>query len=104
MPYQVLINIFLNDCVEKSSISSWAGHRAKSSEPRSVSMACLCLAAWILRDVNIRLLTCVISDTVPFKGGKCDKKSIIEMNKEGWRVVQIVTGLRQIGVLFECER
>ncbi len=28
VPYQVLINIFLNDCVEKSSISSWAGHRA----------------------------------------------------------------------------
>ena len=67
-------------------------------------MACLCLAAWILRDVNIRLLTCVISDTAPFKGGKCDKKSIIEMNKEGWRELLEVMGLRQIGVLFEREQ
>lgn len=33
----------------------------------------------------------------------CKNKSIAIMNKEGWRVVQVITGLNRIGVLFERE-
>lgn len=59
---------------------------------------------------NIMCFIYAIGDDVKFpkdKGNpKCADKTISDMNKEGWRVAQVVTGLSVyigIGVLFERE-
>lgn len=45
-----------------------------------------------------------LNGTIIFSNNaNCKDKSIVMMNKEGWRVVQVITGLNRIGVLFERE-
>ena len=34
-----------------------------------------------------------LGDGVKLYGGKCQKKTLPEMNKKGWKVIQVVTGL-----------
>ncbi len=56
---------------------------------------------------NTICFSVLIGDFAKFSGGglKCKDKTIGDMNKEGWRVVQVIMGLSggSIGVLFERE-
>jgi hypothetical protein len=43
-----------------------------------------------------------LGDNVKLHGGKCQKKTLLEMNKKGWRVIQVVGGLRNaFGMIME---
>ncbi|MFT5835505.1 MAG: hypothetical protein ACI9RG_000398 [Sulfurimonas sp.] len=43
-----------------------------------------------------------LGDKVTLNGGKCQGKTLLEMNKKGWKVIQVVTGLnRSFGMVME---
>ncbi len=43
-----------------------------------------------------------LGDNVSLHGGKCDGRKLADMNKEGWRLVTVVTGLQSsFGMVFE---
>jgi len=43
-----------------------------------------------------------LGDQVTLNGGKCKGKTLIKMNKNGWKLVQVVTGLnRSFGMVLE---
>lgn len=43
-----------------------------------------------------------LGNNVQLCGGKCQGRSIIQMNKKGWKVVQIISGLsNSFGILLE---
>ena len=43
-----------------------------------------------------------LGDNVTLNGGKCQGKTLIQMNKKGWKVIQVVTGLnRSFGMVME---
>jgi len=44
----------------------------------------------------------ILSVTEKLEGYQCNGKTLIEMNKSGWRLVQIISGLSySFGMLFE---
>lgn len=44
----------------------------------------------------------IISDTQKLRGGKCENRTTEQMYADGWRLVQVITGLNsEIGFLFE---
>jgi hypothetical protein len=46
-----------------------------------------------------------LGDGVKLYGGKCQKKTLPEMNKKGWKVIQVVTGLNNsFGMVMTRER
>ena len=43
-----------------------------------------------------------LGDSVTLNGGKCQGRTLIQMNKKGWKVIQVVTGLnRSFGMVME---
>ena len=43
-----------------------------------------------------------LGDKVTLNGGKCQGKTLLQMNKKGWKVIQVVTGLNQsFGMVME---
>jgi len=43
-----------------------------------------------------------LGDKVSLNGGKCQGKTLLQMNKKGWKVIQVVTGLNQsFGMILE---
>jgi len=46
----------------------------------------------------------VLGDDVSLSGGKCEGKTIQQMYDDGWRLIQVVSGLDQsFGIVFEKE-
>ena len=46
-----------------------------------------------------------LGDGVKLYGGKCQKKTLPEMNKQGWKVIQVVTGLNSaFGMVMTKEK
>jgi len=46
-----------------------------------------------------------IGDAVNLCGGACQGKSLVEMNKEGWRLIQVIGGLSgSFGMLMTKEK
>lgn len=44
----------------------------------------------------------VLGDDAVLNGGKCNGVKLADMNKKGWRLVQVVTGLNNsFGMVFE---
>ena len=47
----------------------------------------------------------VLGDNVKLCGGKCHGRTLSEMNKAGWKLTQVVSGLSQsFGMVFTKER
>ena len=43
-----------------------------------------------------------LGDDVKLYGGKCNEKTLPELNKEGWRLIQVVAGLQSsFGMVLE---
>jgi len=43
-----------------------------------------------------------LGDKVTLNSEKCKGKSLLQMNKEGWKLIQVVTGLNQsFGMVLE---
>lgn len=43
-----------------------------------------------------------LGDNVTLYGGKCNKKILSQMNKEGWTLIQVIMGLQgSFGMVFE---
>jgi len=47
----------------------------------------------------------VLGDNIKLCGGKCQGKTLTEMNKKGWKLIQIVNGLQSsFGMVFIREK
>ncbi len=47
----------------------------------------------------------VLGNDVNLCGGKCQGKTLAQMNKEGWKLTQVITGLQSsFGMLFTREK
>lgn len=53
-------------------------------------------------DCNKKYSYGVLGDKVKLCSGKCNGKTISQMNAEGWRLIQVVNGLQNsFGIVFE---
>jgi len=51
---------------------------------------------------NRKFYIASLGDKVTLNGGKCKGKSLLQMNKKGWKLIQVVTGLNQsFGMVLE---
>ena len=47
----------------------------------------------------------VLGDSVKLCGGKCQGRTLAEMNKDGWKLIQVVNGLQSsFGMIFIREK
>jgi len=43
-----------------------------------------------------------LGDDITLNGGSCQGKTLLQMNQEGWRLIQVVTGLnKSFGMILE---
>jgi hypothetical protein len=60
----------------------------------------ICFSQKAIRDTGVFLAT--LGDDATLYGGKCEGVTLPEMNKKGWKLVQVVTGLQSsFGMVFE---
>ncbi len=47
----------------------------------------------------------VLGDNVKLQGGKCNNRTLPEMNKDGWKLIQVVGGLQSaFGMVMTREK
>ena len=53
-------------------------------------------------DCNVRISYATVGESVKLCGGACQNRSLLEMNKEGWALIQVIGGLSgSFGMVLE---
>lgn len=88
LPSHLFAKEFNSDSTKKTekNVQTMTGNERSATKPRYEGTICFSYLA---------------GDTQELDGGKCDKKTTNQMYEEGWRLVQVITGLSKMGFLFE---
>lgn len=62
----------------------------------------ICFSQEMTNSGKYRFGIAKLGDDITLNGGFCQGKTLPQMNKEGWKVIQVVTGLNQsFGMVME---
>ena len=55
-------------------------------------------------DCNVRISYATVGENVKLCSGQCQNRSLVEMNKDGWALIQVIGGLSgAFGMVLERE-